>query len=382
MGAHRGEAGRGTFRDLLDEYRHEHTPPWVLLERSLDRLREASDDPQLFNFGFSNPENDKISFATHRQYSFSTVFRNRATGASYPIGSLSSGETILMSLCMATFNQTMGQRRPELLLFDELDAVLHPSMIAALIAGLKHEFVDNGTQVIMATHSITTVSALEDGEIYRIVRDRGELHVQPVAKTEAVLELSEGVATIDKGLRIVASKRSAPITILTEGHNALHLRKWASLFFPEQVEVFDDLPSRTGKDQLLTYGRFLSKVVANTHFLIVWDCDAKGNAKRLADELVGRVAVTAFALGERGNRIARAGIENKYPEDVLQPFSKIVLDGATRAETSCQFDGGKKTEFARYIFQSGTRQHFVHFDDLHNTVTEILQENRVNMAKQ
>ena len=375
-----GESGRGTFGDLLDEYRENHTPPWVLLGRSLDRLREASDDPQLFNFEFSNPENDKLGFATHRQYSFATRFRNRTTGTSYPIESLSSGETILMSLCMATFNQTMGQRRPKLLLLDELDAVLHPSMISALITGLKHEFVDNGTQVMMATHSITTVSALEEGEVYRIVRDRGKLDVRPVSKSEAMLELSEGVATIDKGLRIVASKKSCPITILTEGHNALHLKKWASLFFPEQVGVFDDLPSRTGKDQLSTYGQFLSKVVANTHFLIVWDCDAKGHAKRLADELGGRAAVTAFALGRRNNTIARTGIENKYPEDVLRPFSKIVLDGATRVETACQFDGGKKTAFARHIFQKGTRHHFVHFDDLHNTVADALRKNGVKTA--
>ena len=91
-------------------------------------MREASDDPELFNFEFSDPENEKITFLHHAQYSFEAKFRNRSTGESYSVESLSSGEKILMSLCLAAFNRNMGRRQPGLLLLDELDAVLHPSM--------------------------------------------------------------------------------------------------------------------------------------------------------------------------------------------------------------------------------------------------------------
>ena len=374
-----GEAGLDSVQNLLSGYRRNNTPPWVLLRQNLEELRKASDDPQLFNFEFSDPEGDEMVFADHANYSFQAVFRNRTNGESYSLGTLSSGEKILMSLCLATFNQTMGQGRPKLLLFDELDAVLHPSMISSFIRGLKTQFVDRGTCVILATHSVTTVSILDESEIYRLARDGHRIDIQPTPKSEAVQELSDGLATIDTGLRIVTSRHSVPVTILTEGHNALHLKKWASLFFSGQVDVFDDLPARTGKDQLLTYGQLLSKVIGNSHFLIVWDCDAKSRATKLANDLPDAAHVTPFAFDRRENGIAPRGIENKYEEDVLTPYANRVLD-AKGVELSCSLDNEKKGEFAKHILENATREHFVHFGDLCATVTEILRRVGENRA--
>ena len=110
-----------------------------------------------------------------------------------------------------------------------------------------------------------------------LVRNNKEVELRPVTKSEAVLELSEGIATIDTGLKI-ASSDVAPITILTEGKNTLHLKRWASLFYPGKVEVFEDLPDKTGKDQLKAYGQLLAKMNTNSHILIVWDCDAEKTA--------------------------------------------------------------------------------------------------------
>ena len=368
-----GEAGQGTVQNLMSNYRRINTPPWVLLRQNLDQLREASDDPQLFNFEFSDPEADEIIFADHVNYSFQAEFRNRTTGESYSLNSLSSGEKILMSLCLAAFNQAMGQGRPKLLLFDELDAVLHPSMISSFIRGLKTQFVDRGTHIMLATHSVTTVSILEDDEIYRLARNGHAIDIQPVPKSDAVLDLSEGLATIDTGLRIAASNESAPVTILTEGHNALHLKKWAGLFFADHVDVFVDLPARTGKDQLLAYGQFLSRVTGNSHFLIVWDCDAKSRAERLAAELSDVANVTAFAFDHRDNEIAPKGIENKYDEAVLKPFSNRLLDD-NGVELRRTLANEKKSDFARHMFANGEPEDFVYFEDLRATVVKILRK--------
>ena len=366
------EATGVSVHELMSEYRNRNVPPWVLLRQDLDRLRDASDDPHLFDFEFSDPEDDRISFANHSQYSFQAAFRNRTTGNSYSITNLSSGEQILMALCLATFNQRMGRGRPRLLLLDELDAVLHPSMVSALLLGLKQQFVNNNTQVIMATHSVTTVATLEEGEIYRIVRNERLIDIRPTLKSDAVQELSEGLATIDTGLRIIASVQAVPVVILTEGHNAKHLKKWVRLFFCNQVAVFDDLPARTGKDQLLAYGQLLARMNATSHFLIVWDCDAKSTAMKLVNELGDSSNVTAFAFESRSNSLAPKGIENKYEENRLLPYSKIVLDGATGRETNRSFDNGKKAAFADYVAEHGTVADFVHFDDLRNTVERIL----------
>ena len=366
-----GEKSTLSFQNLMSQYRDENTPPWEILQENLDQMRETSGDPELFSFDFSDPENDRLNFTDHPQYSFETKMTNRATGTSYSVTNLSSGEKILMSLFLAAFNQSIGRRQPKLLLLDEVDVVLHPSMISALIIGLKNLFVKNGTRVIMATHSVTTVSLLEEGEIYRASRKDNKVDVSPVTKSEAVSELSEGIATIETGLRIVSS--IAPITILTEGNNTLHLKKWASLFYSKEVEVFDALPDRTGATHLKTYSELLAHMETNSHFLIVWDCDAKSTAQKLAGELPETANVTAFAFEERENKIASKGIENKYDEEVLEPFANQIIRPMGRG-VQYSFGNEEKTEFAEFIVKNGTAEHFQHFDDLKLVVKEILEQ--------
>ena len=369
-----GEKSEDSFKSLMSRYRRENIPPWITLEKYLDQMREATGDPELFNFEFSNPEEDQIDFVDHSMYSFGSKMTNKATGDSYSTETLSSGEKILMSLCLASFNQSIGRRQPRLVLLDELDTVLHPSMISALISGLKTLFVDKGTPVIMATHSVTTVAVVEEGEIYRVIRSNNKIELKPATRSEAVSELSEGIATIDAGLKI-ASSGVAPITILTEGDNALHLKKWASLFYPSsKVGVFDGLVDKTNKSQLKTYGQLLAKMSTNSHFLIVWDCDAEQIAKELKKDLREGGNVTAFSFEKRSNTIAEKGIENKYDEEDLKPFANCTTEVATGELVRYSFDGRKKREFAELIFSKGTKEHFKHFDDLHQAVENILSE--------
>ena len=366
-----GEETQESIQSLMSLYRKEKTPPWEVLRENLTQMHQAGGDAELFNFDFSDPEGDRINFANHSRYSFEAKMKNRATGDSYPAKNLSSGEKILMTLFLAAFNQSMGRRPPKLVLLDEVDSVLHPSMISALIIGLKNQFVKNGTRVIMATHSVTTVAMLEEGEIYRVARRDNKVDILSVTKSEAVSELSEGIATIDAGSRI-ASSDAAPITILTEGKNTLHLRKWARLFYPDEVDVFDALPDKTGKDQLKIYGQLLAKIKTNSHFMIVWDCDAKSTANKLSNELSETASVTAFSLKKRENRIVSKGIENKYDEKVLEPFSNRTTEVSTGREIALSLNNSKKTEFAEFIFASATAEHFRHFDDLKSVVIKIL----------
>ena len=369
-----GETSEKSFQSLMAEYHEAECPPWVVLRANLERMREASDDPELFNFEFSDPEGDRLTHINHQQYSFEARFTNRSTGKSYSVESLSSGEKILLSLCLASFNRDMGQRQLGLLLLDELDAMLHPSMISALIAGLKDQFISNGTRVVMATHSVTTVSMLEEDEIYRVAREGSRVDVRPVRKAEAVSELSEGLATIDTGLRIAATESTAPVTILTEGYNTLHLSKWASLFFPNKVDVFDELPDKTGASQLLAYGRLLAKMNPSSHVLIVWDCDSEGEAKKLSSELTVHAKVTPFSFTKRDNRIASKGIENKFDEALLNDYSNTTSDNATGKEIDRSMSSSNKKEFARHVFLHGTTDFFEHFDDLKNAVQKILRQ--------
>ena len=134
------ETERVSRVELINEYQTENPPPWETLRRILSEMRDAAGDDGLFNFDFSDPSHDGVSVTNLETYSFAAVMTNRTTGAQYNPDSLSSGEKILMALSLVSFNQYLGRRRPKLLLLDELDTVLHPSMVTALVTLLKNLF--------------------------------------------------------------------------------------------------------------------------------------------------------------------------------------------------------------------------------------------------
>ena len=243
--AHRQwETNGGDYGDLSERYQRENPPPWDSLRAVLEEMRESAGDHGLFDFEFSDPSDLGLNLSTFREFKFQTVMTNRTTEASYDPDALSSGEKVLMALVLSSFNQHLGRRRPTLLLLDELDAMLHPSIVAALVTALKKLFVENGTKVLMTSHSPVTAATVNDADLFRMTRTAGRVRISPATPAEGVHELSEGLATIDTGLRILALD-NARVTILTKGRNALHLKKWAELNFPDDIRVFEGLSAIT-----------------------------------------------------------------------------------------------------------------------------------------
>ena len=244
-------------------------------------------------------------------------------------------------------------------------------MVAALVTTLKSLFVPHGTKVLMTSHSAMTVAALDEADIFRVVRTNGAVTVSRTTKSAAITELSEGLATVDTGLRIAAYD-GAKVTILTEGNNTSHIKRWVQLNFPQDVHVFDELDEQRSASQLLAYGRLLGRMNTNTHFVIVWDCDAADQAEILRRELPSAAKVTPFAFRKRAdNNVARKGIENAYDEKTLEPFSIKRVDHDGRL-LGCEFPRNRKTKFADHVLQHGTFEYFTHFHDLHDVISEIL----------
>lgn len=363
--------GAATYAELIQQYQKDSPPPWAIMREVLADMREAAGDYALFDFDFTDPEGQELGIDNFELFTFKTDMTNRTTGATYEPTSLSSGEQILMALCMVSFNQIIGRRPPLLLLLDEVDAMLHPSMVKAMITTLKTLFVANGIPVLMTSHSPMTVATLDEGEIFRVSRTGYHVEISPVTKADAISELSEGLATVDMGLRIAAYGESK-ITILTEGYNSRHLKRWAELFYLEDVRVLEGLEGHTNDNQLLTYGKLLSKMNLNTHFVIVWDCDAINKAESLQRELPENANVTPFAFPKRENSIADKGIENNYDEEMLEPYSTTTTDNDGTV-INRGFRSNLKTEFANYILTNGTPEHFTHFKGLNDVIDEILQ---------
>ena len=110
----------------------------------------------------------------------------------------------------------------------------------------------------------------------------------------------------------------------------------------------------------------------NSHFVIVWDCDAAGKAEALREDLPRGAKVTPFAFEKREeNTIAPKGIENVYDEEILEPWSTTTRnhEGAIVARS---FPKNRKTAFANDVLQRATPKYFVHFQDLHAIISRIL----------
>ena len=359
------------LQELISRYRSMNQPPWETLREILEQMRDAAGEDGLFDFDFSDPDGYELSISNYEDFIFKSEMTNRTTGAQYELDSLSSGEKVLMALCLASFNLYVGRRLPQLILLDELDAVLHPSMVAALVRTLKTSFLPHGTKVLMTSHSAMTVAALDENDIFHMVRTGKHVDIRRTTKPEAINELSGGLATVDVVLRI-ASYDEAKVVILTEGHNAKHLKKWAELSFPEDVRVFEGLEQHSNDDQLLAYGRMLAKMDTNTHFVIVWDCDAVQKATTLRRELSEVAKVTPYAFKKRtDNTIAQRGIENNYDDEILEPYSTTTTmnDGTV---LSRGFLNNRKTEFANHVVQNGTAEYFTNFQGLYDIVSGIL----------
>jgi len=105
---------------------------------------------------------------------------------------MSSGEKVILSLVFAMYNSQSQVRFPDLILMDEPDASLHPSMIKHFLNVIKNVFVkEKNIKVIITTHSPTTI-ALADEENIFVVKSP-DATIEKTSKDAALKVLTEGV---------------------------------------------------------------------------------------------------------------------------------------------------------------------------------------------
>ena len=166
------------------EFEIEHgTPPWAFVNQILEEcnLDFRVDNPPLSEQGSYEPKLHKISTKIEMRFD-----------------ALSSGEKVLMSFALCIYNSQDSRQKkifPKLLLLDEVDAPLHPSMSDSLLKTIQNVLVrDKNVAVILTTHSPSTVALAPPESIYAM-NPLGP-KIEKVTKSYAVGLLTAGVPTL------------------------------------------------------------------------------------------------------------------------------------------------------------------------------------------
>jgi len=158
-------------------------PPW----ETINRMFELAG----LNFVLTTPDAD-----AGRDYQPTLV--DKLHHVNIQFSELSSGEKILASVALCLFaleDPRLPVEMPEIIMFDEIDGPLHPSMASGLLKIVNDTFVNRfKKRVLMTTHSPSTVALAPDDSIFVMNSDTRTITKQ--SKDRAVATLLCGVPAL------------------------------------------------------------------------------------------------------------------------------------------------------------------------------------------
>lgn len=271
-----------------------------------------------------------------------------------------------MALVASIYKTSSDNRFPDILLLDEIDASLHPSMIKNMLSVIRDVFLINGIKVILVTHSPTTVALSDEASIF-VMNKGGKNRIEKKNKKDALSILTEGFATLEQGMLLFDEITKHDITIITEGYNAPLLNMACDLYGQTNVNVITGIENASGKNQLKTLFEFFTRVPHKNKVVFVWDCDVNYH---LTDS-----NNTYHIILEKNNcnTIIDSGIENMFSDELCINFSKkITIETSFNTTTKLEFDSSRKKEFLNFILTRNNKDDFKLFDKLIQTISQII----------
>lgn len=275
---------------------------------------------------------------------------------------LSSGERVLMALVASVYKSSTDKHFPDLLLLDEVDASLHPSMMKNMLDVIERIFLSQGVKVILVTHSPTTLALAPEESVY-IMNRTGPARIEKKSRQDALSILTQGFATIEEGLKLFDEVARSNLTIITEGYNTRLIEKALQLHGVTGVEVLSGVEGTSGKNQLKTLFQFFARARHDKKVIFVWDCDASQN-------VTAQNNTYPFVIPRNPeNTIAKDGIENAFPSQLFGGYTKtITLSNGT---TLTEFDSSRKRDFETFVLGRDVPADFNHFRVLIDEVRRI-----------
>jgi predicted ATPase len=168
-------------------------PPWEFVNRLLEEAH--------LDYVINRPEG-------RAERPFEAKLKNKTTQTEISFQDLSAGEKIIMSFALCLYNVNDRSRfiqYPKILLFDEIDAPLHPSMTKDLIRVIDQILTrEKGVKVILTTHSPATVAFAPRDALFRLEKNPHRL--LPCTREQAIQTLTSGYISVTENTRFVITE--------------------------------------------------------------------------------------------------------------------------------------------------------------------------------
>lgn len=237
---------------------------------------------------------------TRLESNFNFKLKDRSEGFEISSMDLSTGEKVLMSLALAIYNTGGDLGKPDLLLLDEPDAGLHPSMSKMMVDVLnKNIVVDNKIPTLITTHSPTTIIASEGISIYQMIR--GNSVPTKIPTQQAVEILSSDIPFLkisnDKRRQVfVESKNDVNYyELLTNIYARIEILAVEPIFLPARtsvgsncidvIEIVTNL-SKNGNDQIYGIIDWDTANSSNDRVIVIGEGDRYAIENYLLDPLL------------------------------------------------------------------------------------------------
>lgn len=181
--------------------------PWVV-------LREIIKESKL-PFNVNDPSENGI------RDGFQLKLTHQILNEEINFNDLSSGEKVLISLVFYLYNSQEKNVFPKLLLLDEPDAHLHPSMSQQFLNVIKNVLVDKfGVHIIMTTHSPSTVILAPNDSIFEMSRFEPRIR-KSQSKNHAVSLLTAGLVYVGEGTKYFLVEDNDDVSFYSFAYNQL-----------------------------------------------------------------------------------------------------------------------------------------------------------------
>jgi len=186
-------------------------PPWKFLNELLTKAG--------LDFEIDHPQGPAT-------VTYTPTLTKKSSGATIRFQDLSSGENVLMTLALCAYStdrSSEGLRKPDVLLFDEIDASLHPSMTQTVLDIIEKSIVDKlGIRVLLTTHSPTTAAVAPEDSLYTMTGTPPKLEKR--GKQQSIGLLTQDLPTLSvdfEGRRQVLVESSLDAELLAELYRIL-----------------------------------------------------------------------------------------------------------------------------------------------------------------